>query len=75
MYPETNPWWSAIGINPHNFRPIVGSIAYSLAHRPRYLYNNKRNGTSVVDQQKYGVYLNIDYFGLFYVINHDYFLF
>ena len=30
IYPKTNPLWPAIGINPHNCRPIVGTIAFSI---------------------------------------------
>ena len=44
IYPETNPLWPAIAIDPHNFRHIVGPIAYfEVFYCPGY--KNKLNGT------------------------------
>ena len=57
-YPYT-PLWPAIRINPHNFRPIVGTIiAVSIGRCPRY--SKKRNGTQTALQNTAGLSLTLN---------------
>ena len=59
IHPKTNPLWPEIGINPHNFRPIVGTIiAFSKRHCVKY--NKKRNGTQTALQNTAGLSLTLN---------------